>query len=221
MTDTPFAILGLTGGIASGKSTASAMLRERGARIIDADVIAREVVEPGQPAHADIREAFGEAVFHDDGTLDREALGAQVFGDANARARLNAITHPRIGQRMMQRANEARASGLSWVVYDAALIVENGIHEWLDSLIVVACSEQTQIARLMARDGIDAEAARARIDAQMPLADKLAVADYVIDNDGTLDQTRQQVAALYDEVDRRVAEHGTAKPEHTMSFEIR
>lgn len=196
-------VVGLTGGIATGKSTVTKMLRQLGARVIDADVIAREVVAPGTEGLAAIHETFGDEVLASDGTLNREALGRLVFADPAARARLNAITHPRIAMTMMQRAAEAGNEGLAWVIYDAALLVENGIHEMLPASIVVACSEDTQRRRLIARDGFTPAEAEARIDAQLPLAKKIAVADWVIDNDGTLAQTEAQVRAVFDELVRR------------------
>ena len=198
-----FPVVGLTGGIASGKSTVSRMFRELGAVVLDADQMAREIVAPGEPALAEIREAFGDGVFSADGRLDREALGAVVFADPAARARLGAITHPRIGQRMMQRAVEAHEAGAAWVIYDAALIVENGLHQGLDALIVVALPPDVQLGRLMARDGTGEAEARARVAAQMPLEAKLAVADFVIDNGGTLEETRGQVERLYRELEAR------------------
>ena len=210
--DETFVIVGLTGGIASGKSTVANMLGDLGARVIDADVIAREVVEPGEPAWVDIKETFGDEVFHEDRTLDREALGQVVFGDQRARKKLGAITHPRIGQRMMQRARQIHSEGHEWVVYDAALIVENGIHEWLDSLIVVAADRDVQIKRLMERDAMSRDDALKRIGSQMPLEEKIAVADYVIDNNGTLDETLEQVQELYGRIEEGVRIRGTAHP---------
>lgn len=210
--DQTFVIVGLTGGIASGKSTVANMLSELGARVIDADVIARKIVEPGEPAWVDIKETFGEEVFHEDGPLDREALGQVVFGDERARKKLEAITHPRIGQRMMERAQQIQREGHRWVIYDAALIVENGIHEWLDSLIVVAADRDVQIKRLIERDGISREDALKRIDSQMPLEKKIAVADYVIDNNGTLEETQEQVEQLYQQIEEGVRTRGTAAP---------
>ncbi len=208
-----FVIVGLTGGIASGKSTVAAMLDELGTPVIDADQIAREVVEPGEPALDEIREAFGEAVIGEGGALDRPALGEVVFSDPAARKRLEAITHPRIGQRMMERADELREAGHRWVVYDAALIVENGMHRWLDSLIVVAADPEVQLERIVERDDISAEQAQSRIDSQMPLAEKIAVADYVVDNNGTLEETRRQVEDIHAQIDEAVRTRGTAKPE--------
>ncbi|QDG54214.1 dephospho-CoA kinase [Persicimonas caeni] len=210
--DDTFVIVGLTGGIASGKSTVANMMAELGARIIDADVIARKIVEPGEPAWEDIREAFGDEVLRDDDTLDREALGKVVFGDREARKKLESITHPRIGQRMMERAQQIRSEGHHWVIYDAALIVENGIHEWLDSLIVVAADRDVQIKRVMERDNMSHDEAVQRLDAQMPLEEKIAVADYVIDNNGTLQQTREQVEQIYQQIEEGVRTRGTAKP---------
>lgn len=193
-------IIGLTGGIATGKSAVSKMFRELGARVIDADVVARDVVEPGTPALAEIQKAFGDRMIDDDGSLDRAALGELVFRDAAARARLNAITHPRIGLRMVELAREAREAGFAWVIYDAALLIENKIDEMLPATIVVACSEPTQLQRLMRRDEFDEQAARARIASQLPLAEKIAVADWVIDNEHTLDHTRAQVENVFEEL---------------------
>ncbi len=208
-------IVGLTGGIASGKSTVSRMLRDLDVHVIDADVVAREVVAPGSPGLAEIREAFGPDVFDADGALDRAALGARVFSDPEARATLNAITHPRIGQLMWSKAEAAGEQGHTWVVYDAALIVENGIHHILDSTIVVACPREMQIARVMARDDLSEEDATARVDSQLPLADKIAVADYVVHNDATLEQTRARVEALHAELSGRVDQTGSSKPPTT------
>mgnify|MGYP000070663682 CR=1 FL=1 len=205
-------ILGLTGGIASGKSTVTSMFRELGVVVIDADEIAREVVEPGEPALEEIREAFGAEVITPDGSLDRAALGKIIFSDDDARKKLGQITHPRIGQRMMQKAMDAGKLGHAWVIYDAALLVENGLYKMFDALIVVAVSEETQLERLMQRDESAREDARARIDSQLPLADKVAVADHVIDNNGTRDETRTQVVALHAFINQNIADHGTAKP---------
>lgn len=212
-TNESFAIIGLTGGIASGKSTVSEMFRDRGIRVIDADALAREVVEPGEPALDEIRETFGDEVIADDGSLDRDALGDVIFSDDAARATLNAITHPRIAQRMQTKAREARESGEPWVVYDAALIVENDLQGAFEALIVVAASPEAQRDRLMDRDGIGKREAQSRLDAQMPLAEKVDVADYVIDNDGALEETRRQVDALFELIDRGLETVGSADRE--------
>jgi dephospho-CoA kinase len=193
-------VIGLTGGIASGKSTVARILRELGAPVVDADVLARQVVEPGQPAYEDIVREFGTGVLAADGTLDRKKLGERVFGDPAARARLNAITHPRIGAAGQAEIARHVAAGAPVVFYEAALIVENGMHRLLDGLVVVSASPEAQLVRTMQRDGLDDSAARARLAAQLPLADKLAAATHVIDNSGTPDDTRAQVVALWTEL---------------------
>lgn len=205
-------IIGLTGGIATGKSTVARFLREFGVVVIDADELARRVVEPGQPALEEIVDAFGPEVLAEDGTLDRNRLGEKVFRDDEARTTLENITHPRIAEAMFKRAEEAFHEGHRWVVYDAALLVETGTHRMLAALIVVDCSPTTQLKRLMGREEIDEEAARRRIDAQMPLDEKRQIADYIIDNDGSLEETRRQVHELKQRIDERIDTHGTAKP---------
>lgn len=201
-TDERPVIFGLTGGIASGKSTVSNMFRDLGAKVIDADQLARRVVEPGSPALAEIRQAFGDALVSEDGTLDREALGARVFSDADARQKLESITHPRIAMAMQEEALKAGTAGADWVIYDAALIVENGLHRALAGLVVVAADPELQIERLIARDDLGEADARARLDAQLPLESKVEVADWVIDNNGSLDETRSQVEDVYRQLER-------------------
>ncbi|MDF1565074.1 MAG: dephospho-CoA kinase [Deltaproteobacteria bacterium] len=188
--------IGLTGGIGSGKSTVARLLAERGAAHIDADQLAREVVEPGQPALAEIVEAFGPVVVDAGGRLRRDVLGARVFADPQARARLEAITHPRIRELAAARMREAEAAGHRHIVYEAALLVEVGLAATFDHLVVVSADEATQIERVMARDGCSEAEARARIAAQLPLAQKVAVADTVVDNTGTPEETARQVDAL-------------------------
>jgi dephospho-CoA kinase len=199
-----FAIVGLTGGIASGKSLVAGRLAELGVPVVDADLLAREIVEPEEPAWQDILREFGDAVIREDRTLDRQALGALVFADDNARKKLEAITHPRIAQRLMQRAAEFREAGRPWIVYDAALLVENGAQNWLDALIVVSVDPEVQIERLMQRDQLSRDQARQRIDAQMPLAAKIEVADYVIDNNGSQDDTLAQVDRVFEKIQQGV-----------------
>ncbi|MCB9563513.1 MAG: dephospho-CoA kinase [Kofleriaceae bacterium] len=189
-------VIGLTGGIASGKSAVAAMLRERGAAVVDADLVARQVVEPGQPALDDIRARFGDDVLAADGTLDRKKLGERVFADPAARADLNAITHPRIALASQSEIAAWQARGAHVVFYEAALLVENGAHRGLDALIVVAVPPDVQVARLRDRDGLDEAAARARLASQLPLDAKLKHATWVIDNGGDLAATRQQVAQV-------------------------
>jgi len=190
-------VIGLTGGIACGKSAVAALLAERGVAIVDADQGAREVVAPGSEGLAEVVAAFGEGVLAPDGSLDRKRLGERVFGDEEARLRLNAILHPRIAAWSAERFMALAAEGRGFVVYEAALLVENGAYRAMGGLIVVTARPEVQRARLMARDGIDAAAAQARIDAQWPLEKKVAVATEVIDNSGDREALRVQVAGLH------------------------
>jgi dephospho-CoA kinase len=193
-------VIGLTGGIASGKSLVAGILRELGAPVIDADELARKVVEPGQPAFDDIVREFGPAAVAADGTLDRKRLAEIVFADEAKRKRLGQITHPRIAQLALAETAAHAARGAPIVIYEAALLVENGLHRALGGLIVVQSSPEQQLARAAARDGAGEEAARARIASQLPLADKLAAATHVIDNSGTPEETRRQVERLWREL---------------------
>jgi len=198
VTGRPFLLVGLTGGIATGKSTVSALLRELGAEIIDADILAREVVEPGEPALAEIAAEFGPGVLDAAGRLDRKALGAVVFADPERRRKLEAFTHPRIRDRFQRRLEELTARGFGGlVIFDAAVMIESGNYRNMDRLVVVVADEPTQIARLMARDGIGRDEAVRKIRAQMPLAEKAKLADYVIDNSGTPAVTAERVRAVY------------------------
>lgn len=192
-------MVGLTGGIASGKSTVSGMLRALGAQVIDADVVAREVVEPGTPGLAEIAARF-PGVVGSDGRLDRERLGARVFGHDEERRALNALLHPRIQQAVVAHTEELGRQGHRLVIYDAPLIVENGLHHLLDGLIVVAVPVEVQLSRLMARNGLSREAAEARVRAQLPLEEKKKVATWVVDNSGPLDQTQAQVEQIWREL---------------------
>jgi dephospho-CoA kinase len=188
----------LTGGIATGKSTVSAMFQALGCVIVDADQLAHEVVEPGQPAYQEIVETFGPGVVRPDRSIDRKALGAVVFADPAARTRLEAITHPRIRERLMTRLAALEARGFDGIViFDAPVMIETGNHRTMDRLVVVVADEAAQLERQRRRDGAsDAEAAR-RIRSQMPLADKVKLADHVIDNAGDLSATRARVAEVH------------------------
>lgn len=192
--------VGLTGGIASGKSTVSTMLAARGAVIVDADRIAREVVEPGRPALDEIVEAFGGEMLQADGTLDREALGAVVFADADANAKLRAITYPRIGATIAERIEAERGSD-HVVVLDAALLVESG-WQGLATLVVVAADPDVQLARMTNDRGLSRDEAEMRLRSQAPLADKLAKADIVIWNNGTLAELEERVDEVWAELCR-------------------
>lgn len=186
-------MIGLTGGIASGKSTAAAHFRALGVPIVDADALAREVVAPGTDGLEEIRARFGDEVLDASGALDRKKLGAIVFDDEAARRALEQITHPRIAALSMQRMAAIVTSQVPYGLYEAALLVEKGTHAAMNGLVVVAASPDVQLARVMSRDGLDEAAARARLAAQMPLADKIAVATWVIWNDGDRDALRERV----------------------------
>jgi dephospho-CoA kinase len=193
-------IIGLTGGIASGKSTVARMLREQGAVVVDADALSREAVAPGSEALAAIVAAFGPEVLAADGTLDRKAVAARVFSDAISRARLNAIVHPEVARLSREAFARAEADGHPIVFYEAALLVENGVHTGLDGLVVVAAPPEVQRARLATRDGLSDAEADLRLAAQLPLERKLAVATHVIHNDDDLAHTRRAVEALWKEL---------------------
>jgi dephospho-CoA kinase len=197
--------IGLTGGIASGKSTVANMFAELGARVIDTDVIAREVVRPGQPALEEIRVAFGGTVIEADGSLSRTAMRKLVFADENARRRLEAILHPRIREETKRQSIEAekirrqsdRANG-SYQLIVVPLLVESSLRSFVDRILVVDCDEDTQIRRLLARDAESEAQARRMLAAQASREERLEIADDVVINDGTLASTLSQVAALHE-----------------------
>jgi dephospho-CoA kinase len=189
-------VLGLTGGIGSGKSMVAQMFSQLGAVVIDADKLAREVVEPGQPALEEIAATFGPQVLLPDGRLDRPKLGDIIFADPAQRAKLDAITHPRIRARMEEEI-KARRSGPGVLIVDIPLLYENDRGRSVERVIVVWVDPQTQLQRLRERDGLTADAARQRIAAQMPLEAKRARADHVIDNSGNRADTQAQVEAIY------------------------
>lgn len=198
-------VFGLTGGIASGKSAVAAVFRAEGVPVVDADDVAREVVEPGTPGLAAIVEAFGAEVLDASGRLDRKALAARVFGDDDARRRLNRILHPQIGAASAGHFARHGALGAALVCYDAALLVEGGLADAFRPLVVVAAPRGLQRARLVARDGLSPPEADARLDAQAPVEAKLAAADVRIWNDADLEALRARARAALEEVRRRVA----------------
>ncbi len=199
-------VAGLTGGIASGKSTVSAMLAEAGIPVIDADRLAREAVEPGEPAYREVVAAFGPAVVGADGRLDRRRLAAIVFADPTARSRLEAIVHPRVFEaERAALAAVARERPGSVAVVDAALLLESGNYRWMDAVILVSAPRELQIERLMARDRLSRAEAEARLAAQWPLEAKRRYADFEIDNGGSLEATRAQVTRLAAELAGRAA----------------
>jgi dephospho-CoA kinase len=195
-------IFGLTGGIASGKSTVAARFRAHALPVIDADVLAREVVAPGTEGLREIARVFGASLLSPDGTLDRKALARIVFSDEPSRRRLNAITHSRIMQRMVECAEQLERGGETLACFEAALLVENNLADAFRPLVVVSCEPEVQLARIVARDASSREDALARIRVQRPLAEKVTVADYVIDTNGPVDRS----ARRSDEVLRAICE---------------
>lgn len=193
-------IVGLTGGLATGKSLVAGELKRLGAHIIDADLIAREVVEPGCPAYNDIVKEFGPGVVRPDGKLDRKALGNIVFTDPAALDRLNNITHPRIRERIREEAERHEAEGDALIVLDVALLIEMGVKYQVKKIIVVAAEKEQQIERAMKRDGLSREEAERRLSCQMDIKEKLEYADYVIDNSTTREAALSQTRALFEEL---------------------
>lgn len=192
-------LVGLTGGMGSGKSTVADMIRARSVPVIDADALAREVVAPGQPALAEITQAW-PAVLAADGSLDRQRLAELVFSDPAARLRLEAITHPRIQERGLAEARALAAQGHRLACYQAPLIIEAGRARDFDALVLVVAGRGAQVARVMARDGLSRKQALARLRAQLPDAAKRRAATHVVDNRGDLEATRRQVERLLDEL---------------------
>ncbi len=193
-------MVGLTGGIASGKSSVAAILRRLGASIIDADELAREVVQPEQDAWKEIVATFGPAILQEDKTLDRRQLRKIVLGNPEARKKLEAIIHPRVRALAERRIGELAATGSSVIVYEVPLLFEAQIHLWLRPVILVACDIETQKKRLLERDHVTELEAQQHLDAQMSLAEKRKLADYVIENDGNLKELEQKVRAVFQQI---------------------
>lgn len=190
-------IIGLTGGIATGKTTVARFLEQLGAVVVDADQLSRDAVAPGSPALASVVELFGPAVVAVDGSLDRQAVRGLIFGDNVKRKQLEAILHPAIKALAVQRLAEARTSGAEVAVYMAPLLIEAQATDRVDEVWVVTLRPEVQLERLMARDHCSREQAKQIITAQMPLAEKEGYGIVVIDNSGTLEETRQQVLAAW------------------------
>ena len=194
----PVLRVGLTGGIASGKSTVAEMLAEFGAFVLDADELAHRAMAPEGPAHQALVARFGRGILDARGRIDRAVLGRRVFADAAERQALNEIVHPHVRTEADRRIAEcARLSWSPLAVFDAALLVETGTYRDFHRLLVVHCSRERQLERLATRNGLPRPEAEARIDAQAPAEEKVAVADYVIDNDGPLDKTRTRTRDVY------------------------
>jgi dephospho-CoA kinase len=188
-------VLGLTGGIGSGKSTVAKLVADRGVPVLDADQLAREVVEPGRPALAEVAATWPEAI-GPDGKVARRKLADIVFADPAQRLRLEAIMHPRIQALADERLDGLARAGHSLAFYEASLLVESGRYKDFDGLVVVTASPERQLERVLARGDLTAEEAQARIDAQLPLLAKVRVATHLVDNDGALEATRDQVERL-------------------------
>ena len=198
-------IVGLTGGIGSGKTTVSKMLEEEGAYLIDADEIARELVHPCTAAWHELIRAFGKEILEEDGSIRRKKLAAKVFSDPSQRNRLNEILHPRIKKEMKQRAKEVgEEHPEAIVVIDAALLVELGEYQEMDKVVVVTSQETQQIERVREREGASEEEARRILSSQMRLEEKLKVADFIIRNEGSLEETRSRVKEVFQEL-RKIA----------------
>jgi dephospho-CoA kinase len=193
-------LIGLTGGIASGKSAVSTILRRLGAQVIDADALAREVVEPHQPAWNEIVQTFGTEVLNPDKTLNRNKLRKIVFDNPQARKQLESITHPKIRQLAQHKIGDYAAAGAPLVIYEAPLLFETKINLWLRPVILVACDTITQKRRLQERDDLSEAEIEQHLDAQMSLEEKRKLADYVIENDGTLADLESRVTAVMEKI---------------------
>ncbi|MFS0574886.1 dephospho-CoA kinase [Sporosarcina sp. 179-K 3D1 HS] len=186
-------IIGLTGSIASGKSTVATMLKQKGFPIVDADEIARLVVEPGSEVMEEIERQFGRSVLHADGSLNREKMGEQVFGNEEARKKLNGIIHPAIRKEMQRQKDEWLAKGANTVILDIPLLFESKLQSYVDKILVVSVTPDIQKARLMERNSLSEQEAEARIQSQLPIVEKEQGADAVLHNNGTKEETERQL----------------------------
>ncbi|HHV83756.1 MAG TPA: dephospho-CoA kinase [Tepidanaerobacter syntrophicus] len=195
-------VIGLTGGIASGKSTVTALLKEKGAVIIDADKIAREIMSKGEPAWFEVLNYFGDEILNDDRSdIDRKKLASIVFSDKAKLEALNNITHPKIIEEIKKQVEEYKKAGKKIIVIDAALLIEAGLDKIVDEVWVIAANEDVQLQRLMAREkDITKDEAVKRIKSQMPLAEKLKFADRVIDNNSSIEETKNQVDKIWTKI---------------------
>lgn len=193
-------LVGLTGGIASGKSTVAKILQSLGAAIVNADDLAREVVEPGHEAWKEIVASFGADILQSDQTLDRQKLRTLIFNQPKARKRLESIIHPRVRALAEERIRQYAAAGYPVVIYEVPLLFEGNLQEWLRPVILVACDVETQTARLQKRDHLTAADAEKHIAAQMSLKDKRRLADYVIENNGSLEDLERQTRQILEEL---------------------
>ena len=189
-------VIGLTGSIATGKSTVAKMFRQLGIPVIDADILAREVVEPGEDAYKEVIETFGEDILLEDKTLNRKQLGEIVFTDETKRKQLNGIVHPAIRKRMLEKRDHFIREGNQCVVLDIPLLFESKLQEFVDKVLVVYADQEIQLQRLMARNEFTEEEAMQRIQSQMPVKEKASLADAVINNNSTKEETYEQLRQL-------------------------
>lgn len=192
-------VIGLTGGIASGKSTVSNMIRKQGLRVVDADIIAREVVEIGQPAYKKIIETF-DGILDEDKSINRQKLGSIIFADEKKRQQLNSIVHPAVREEMLKQVESEKQKNALAVVLDIPLLFESKLTHIVDKTILVYVDEHIQLERLMERNDYTEHEARMRIESQMPLKEKLKLADYVINNNGSLEETERQLRNILDTI---------------------
>lgn len=192
-------VVGLTGGIASGKSTVSNMLKKLGFPIIDADLEARLAVEKGEPAYREIIENFGEDILLSDGSIDRAKLGSIIFHDTEKRLKLNSIVHPAVRSRVLSKKEQAEDAEEKLIVMDIPLLIESRLSSMVEKILLVYVDEETQLKRLMARNHFSEEEARVRINSQMPLKEKIQYADKVINNNGTIEETEAQLLKILTE----------------------
>lgn len=197
-------VIGLTGGIATGKSTVSELLQAEGAIVIDADQVAREILAPGQPAWQDTLKTFGAEILAPGGEIDRQKLGRIVFADTAARERLNAITHPRIESRIKELLDRYRQEGVAVVVLEAALLLEAGLTGYVDEIWVTDLPREEQVKRLMSRDGFPREEAEQRVDSQISPSARRAAADVLIDTNVSRQEVARKVRELWREMKQRL-----------------
>jgi dephospho-CoA kinase len=193
-------VIGLTGGIATGKSTVASMLLDLGAKVIDADELAREIVQPGQEAWKEIVDAFGSGILRQDRTIDREKLRKIIFQDEAARKKLESITHPRIRALAQAKIQQLATEETDLIVYEAPLLFENQVHLWVHPVILVACDPEIQKRRLRERDGLDEEEIQRHLKAQMPLQEKRQLADLIIENNGDIEGLRRRVRQAWQKI---------------------
>ncbi|KAF8575790.1 CoaE-domain-containing protein [Ramaria rubella] len=197
-------MLGLTGGIGTGKSTVASLLASRGIPVIDADVLARQAVAPGTRGLSKIVSEFGAEVLKGDGSLNRPKLGAIIFNDEAKRKKLNGIVHPAVRRAMVWDVLMCWIRGKKMCVLDIPLLIEVGLWKWMGWVVVVYCSEEVQLVRLMARDGSTEEEASSRLNSQLPVSQKRSYADHILDNSGTLENTEEQVTSLIKHMEKQV-----------------